>query len=221
MSDETTPTCPHETFPALDALPVVHAFTRVVPGIDVRADRATALARIAGHHAGLRTWLGIASRRYVTAEQVHGAGVAAVDFSSREPVAAVDALITEDPRVCLGIYVADCGPVFLVDPVRRAIGCVHSGRKGTLLGVVQSAIAAMAEAFGCKPANIVAQLGPCIRPPNYEVDFASEILRQCREAGLREVHDCGTCTASAPALYYSYRREKGQTGRMVALLALA
>jgi copper oxidase (laccase) domain-containing protein len=212
---------PFETFPALTALPVIHAYTGRVPGLDVRTDRATALARLDGFHDHVRSTLGLDSRCLVTAEQVHGAGVAVVDAATSDPVAKVDALVTNDPAVCLGIYVADCGPVWLVDPVRRAIGCVHSGRKGTELGVVPATIGAMGRAFGSDPADIVAQLGPCIRPPHYEVDFAAAILRQCREAGLRHVHDSGTCTAANPERYYSYRREKGQTGRMLAMLALA
>ena len=64
------------------------------------------------------------------------------------------------------------------------------------------------------------QLSPCIRPPHYEVDFAAEIIRQARAAGVEQVHDSGRCTASDPARYYSYRAEKGRTGRMLALLAL-
>jgi len=79
----------------------------------------------------------------------------------------------------------------------------------------------MVESFACKPSDIIAQLGPCIRPPHYEVDFAADIVRQCRQAGITEVHDCGRCTAADADRYYSYRREKGQTGRMAALLALA
>ncbi len=66
----------------------------------------------------------------------------------------------------------------------------------------------------------MAQLGPCIRPPWYETDFAAEIVRQLRAAGVGRVEDGGTCTAADPERYYSYRREKGQTGRMLALLAL-
>jgi copper oxidase (laccase) domain-containing protein len=133
----------------------------------------------------------------------------------------VDALITNDPDVCLCIYVADCGPVWLVDPVRRAIGCIHSGRKGTELGVVKAAVNSMIESFGCEPSQMIAQLGPCIRPPHYEVDFAAAIVRQCREAGITEVHDCGHCTATQIDRYYSYRLERGMTGRMAAFLALA
>ena len=213
--------CPFETFPALSALPVLHAFTGRVPGLDVKIDRATALARLADHHAEIRSHIGAGARRFITAEQVHGAAVARVSAADIAPIASVDALITDDPAVCLGIYVADCGPVWLVDPVRRAIGCIHSGRKGTQLGIVSAAIEAMVKKFGCVRADITAQLGPCIRPPHYEVDFAADIIRQCREAGLTSVHDCGRCTAAEADRYYSYRREKGQTGRMLALVALA
>jgi copper oxidase (laccase) domain-containing protein len=215
------PACPYETFPALAGLPVLHAFTGRIPDLDVRTDRATVLRRLDAHHHEIRTVIGAGGRQFVTAEQVHGADVAAVRSSQISPVAAVDALITDDPAVCLGIYVADCGPLWLVDPVRRAIACIHSGRKGTQLGIATAAIGAMEKNYGCARTDIVAQLGPCIRPPHYEVDFAAEILRQCRDAGLTSVHDCGRCTASEAERYYSYRREKGQTGRMLALLALA
>ncbi len=211
---------PYETFPALAGLPVIHAFTGTVPGLEVRTDRATALARLDHFHVEIREALGLADRHWVTAQQVHGAEVAVVDASTPTPVSGVDALVTNDPKVCLGIYVADCGPVWLVDPVRRAIGCVHSGRKGTELGVVPAAVAAMQRAFGSRPEDIVAQLGPCIRPPHYEVNFAAQILEQCRAAGVMQAYDSGACTASAPERYYSYRAEKGQTGRMLAILAL-
>jgi copper oxidase (laccase) domain-containing protein len=79
----------------------------------------------------------------------------------------------------------------------------------------------MEKNFRCVRSNIIAQLGPCIRPPNYEVDFAADILRQCREAGLTAVHDSARCTAADEERYYSYRREKGRTGRMLALLAIS
>ena len=213
--------CPFETFPALSALPVLHAFTGRVPGLDVKMDRTAALARLSEHHDDIRSQIGAGGRRLITAEQIHGATVMHVTARDTAPVSGTDALITDDPAVCLGIYVADCGPVWLVDPVRRAIGCIHSGRKGTQLGIAAAAIETMVKSYGCVRSDIVAQLGPCIRPPHYEVDFAAEIIRQCRAAGVASVHDCGRCTAADAERYYSYRREKGQTGRMLALLALA
>ncbi|PYL69986.1 MAG: hypothetical protein DMF22_10430, partial [Verrucomicrobia bacterium] len=63
-------------------------------------------------------------------------------------------------------------------------------------------------------------LSPCIRPPHYELDFAAEIVRQCRALGVKEIHDPAVCTACDLDCYYSYRAEKGKTGRMLALLGL-
>jgi polyphenol oxidase len=196
-----------ETFEPLRPLPVIHAFTGRVPGIDVSTDRETALSRLEKAHAAFRESIGLGTRRYLIAEQIHGVGIAAVHAGSEQLSPSVDALISDDPSVALGIYVADCGPVFIVDPVRRAIGCAHSGKKGTQLGIAASTVAAMVARYGCEPSHMTAVLGPCIRPPHYEIDFGS-------------VTDCGACTASNSELYYSYRRELGKTGRMVALLAL-
>lgn len=220
---ETGPSAPVEMFAALDGLPVVHAFLGRVPGVDVRSDRATALGRLDEHHRRARHAFGLGGRTFVTAEQVHGCEVAALAADDPLPEGTVpraDGLVTDRADVCLGIYVADCGPVYLVDTARRAVGLVHSGRKGTELGIAAVAVRTMAERFGSVPADLVAVLGPCIRPPWYETDFAAEIVRQLRGAGVGRVEDSGTCTAANPERYYSYRREKGQTGRMLALLAL-
>jgi copper oxidase (laccase) domain-containing protein len=131
-----------------------------------------------------------------------------------------DAIITNQRCVALGIYVADCCAVYIVDPKTPAIGLVHSGRKGTELGVVTNAINQMVHSFSSDPANMTVQLSPCIRPPHYEIDFAAEIMRQCRTLGVKEIHDSGICTACDLDRYYSYRAEKGKTGRMLALLGL-
>ena len=78
----------------------------------------------------------------------------------------------------------------------------------------------MQREFGSDPARLIVQLGPCIRPPLYEIDFAAAILAQARTAGVRAVHDCGTCTGANVERYYSYRVERGKTGRLLAFLAL-
>ncbi len=190
-----------------------------VPGIDVKADRAEAMRRLNAAHEAGRVAAGLGGLRLVTAEQVHGAGVAVVGDASEH--AGVDALVTDRDDVCLGIYVADCCAVWVVDPVRRCIGLAHSGKKGTELGIVPAMIERMREEFGAEPGRMVAQLSPCIRPPCYEVDFAAEIIEQTRAAGVGEVVDVGTCTACDLEAFYSYRVEMGRTGRMLALLALA
>jgi hypothetical protein len=212
----------YETFAALEEVGGVrHAFVGRVPGVEVRVERHLALQRLDEHHATARHHLGLAARNLVIGHQVHGREVAVVDAASAPLVPGVDGLITADPRVCLGVHVADCCAVYLVDPARRVIALLHSGRKGSELGIAAAAIARMRDEFGCEPARMIAQLSPCIRPPNYEVDFAALIRAQCAAAGVRAIHDCGTCTAAHPARYYSYRAEKGKTGRMLALLALA
>jgi copper oxidase (laccase) domain-containing protein len=214
---------PAEHFSALSAFPgVVHGFTLRVPGIEMSHDKTEALARLDGVHRKIRAEHGLATLPFITAQQIHGKDVAVVDatISGDKCFDDRDGLITKERGVCLGIYVADCCAVFLVDPVRRAIGLVHSGKKGTELGIVANAIRAMTAKFGSSAADLVVQLSPCIRPPHYEIDFASEIVRQCRDLGVASVHDGGICTACDLARYYSYRAEKGRTGRMLAFLAL-
>jgi copper oxidase (laccase) domain-containing protein len=211
----------YEQFPALAEIPCVrHAFCGRVPGLDVKADREVALERLARHHHEVRDVLGLGHKAFVLGEQVHGREVAVVDAQSAAPVGEVDGLITADPQVCLGVYVADCCAVYLVDPVRRVIGLLHSGRRGSELSITAAAIERMRSEFGCVPADIHVQLSPCIRPPQYEVDFAALIRRDCATAGVRSISDCGTCTGANVDRYYSYRVERGKTGRMLALLAL-
>lgn len=214
---------PVEHFPALSALPgVIHGFTVRVPGIEMSHDKAEALARLDTVHRKIRAQHGFGAAPFITAQQIHGKEIAVVNgaLSADKCFANCDGIIADQTGICLGIYVADCCAVYLVDPVRRAIGLVHSGKKGTELGVVPNAIKAMTAQFGSRPADLVVQLSPCIRPPHYEIDFAAEIIRQCRDLSVNSIHDSGVCTACDLTRYYSYRAEKGRTGRMLAFLAL-
>ena len=150
--------------------------------------------------------------------QPHGNRIAAVQNPGR--VADVDALSTATVGLPLIIRVADCGPVFFYDPVRRVIALAHSGRRGTEGNIVGETLSHLQATYGSRPEDIIVELGPCIRPPHYEIDFAAEIGRQAAAGGVVHYHDGGTCTASNPARYYSYRAEKGKTGRMWAALML-
>jgi len=228
---------PFEQFPALSAIGICrHVFIQRIPGIDVSHDKAEVLERLDAAHREIRNATGFVDWPLFTAEQVHGNEIAVIDkvgsalradrgrrgaasLPGRE-FPACDGIITNQPSVALGIYVADCCAVYIVDPKTPAIGLVHSGRKGTELGVVTNAIRQMIERFGSDPANMIVQLSPCIRPPHYEVDFAAEIIRQCRSIGIKEIHDSGVCTACDLGRYYSYRAEKGKTGRMLAMIGL-
>ncbi len=226
---------PFEQFPALSAIGICrHLFTQRIPGIDVSTDKAEVLKRLEAAHREVRNAIGVGDWPLFTAQQVHGNKIAVashavaarrrVDGCSPGPVGrrfrGCDGIITNQPSVALGIYVADCCAVYIVDTKTFAIGLVHSGRKGTELGVVTNAIRQMIDRFGADPANMVVQLSPCIRPPHYEIDFAAEIIKQSRALGVKEIHDSGICTACDLDRYYSYRAEKGKTGRMLALIAL-
>ena len=211
-----------EQFAALHAISgLVHGFALRVPGLEMSHDKTEALARLDRIHRQIRVDHGIGAEPFITAQQVHGKDIGAIT----SPVAAdkcfggCDGLITNQRDVCLGIYVADCCAVFIADAARGVIALVHSGKKGTELGVVPNAIAKMSTEFGSSPSDLVVQLSPCIRPPHYEIDFAAEIMRQCHEIGVVAVHDCGVCTACDLTRYYSYRAEKGRTGRMLAFAA--
>jgi len=195
---------------------------RRVPGIELSNDKDVVVANLDQVHREARRKLGVLGHAFATARQIHGHEVAVIDSSLPEDICFedCDGLITNQRNVCLGVYVADCCALYLIDRKGSAIGLVHSGRKGTELEIASSAIALMRQRFSVEPGELVAQLSPCIRPPHYEVDFAAEIVRQCRAAGVKEVYDSGVCTACHLDIYYSYRAEKGKTGRMLALLAL-
>ena len=216
---------PFEQFPALSAMEICrHSFTQRIPGIDVSQDKAEVLKRLDAAHRGIRNAIGVGDWPLFTAQQIHGNKIAVVDNFSRSPggreFPGCDGIITNQRGIVLGVYVADCCAVYIVDPNTSAIGLVHSGRKGTELGVVPNAITQMSDRFGSDPANMLVQLSPCIRPPHYEVDFAAEIVQQCRALGVKEIHDFGICTACDLDRYYSYRAEKGKTGRMLGLIGL-
>ncbi len=211
------------TFPALSAIPgLTHGFLLRSPDIDVDCEREEALARLEPFHAGLLAECGVKRDHLATGEQVHGSrvGVVAGARPARVHFPGTDALATGLPGQFLGVWVADCGAVFFADPVRRVCGIAHSGKKGTELGIAAATIAKMREVYGTEPASLVVQIAPCIRPPAYEVDFAAQIVADCAAAGVppAQVHDCGVCTSTDLSRYYSYRIEKGRTGRLFAFI---
>lgn len=113
--------------------------------------------------------LGFREDQIALAEQVHGNRVATVTEGDRSPVAGADALVTETPGVLLMLLFADCVPIYIVDPVGRAVGLAHSGWRGTVSNIVGETMRAMHEQFGCRPAACLAAIGPSIGGDSYEV----------------------------------------------------
>ncbi len=82
----------------------------------------------------------------------------------------VDGIVTDEPGVTLVTHYADCVPIFLLDPKRRAIGLAHAGWRGTAAKIASAAVSAMTREFGCKPGDMLAGIGPSIGPCCFEVD---------------------------------------------------
>ncbi|MDH6118188.1 YfiH family protein [Kitasatospora sp. GAS204A] len=187
--------------------------------------------------------LGLDPDRVVWMSQVHSASVTRVSapFGADRP--RLDGVFTSEPGLPLASLAADCAPVLLADPIARLIGAAHSGRVGTLAGVVPNLVAAMAEA-GAQPARMTALVGPMACGRCYEVpepmraeataalpeahsttrqgtpalDLRAGITAQLTRAGVATVRQDARCTIEDPDLF-SHRREQ-RTGRFAAYLWL-
>ncbi len=208
----------------VSGLPGFHpAWIPRIPGVDVLGDREFALRNLAPTHDHLvsEQFPEILSRHH--AEQVHGREISLIAESSDAALIThpgADGLVTRLTGQLLAVYVADCAAIYLADPVKRAIGLLHSGKKGTELGILPHAVSLMKSEFGTNPADLVCLISPCIRPPDYDIDFAATIRQQAKDSGIRTVHDSQENTATDLTRHYSYRIEKGRTGRMLALLSM-
>jgi copper oxidase (laccase) domain-containing protein len=200
-----------ETFAPLCQFPfITHAFT-------LRTDEDTKADDFEGR---MLAELGFSPTRFTSAEQTHGNGVAIIRETTGERAPLVDALVTSVRNLPLVIRCADCAAVFIVDRRTPAIALVHSGKKGTQLDIVGNTVATMRQKFGTNPADCTSFISPSIGPCHYETDIWSGIEEQLRQAGVSDIHNSRVCTACHLDRYFSYRAEKGQTGRMFAVLAL-
>jgi copper oxidase (laccase) domain-containing protein len=200
-----------ETFAPLCQIPLItHAFT-LRTNEDTKADdfEGRALAD-----------LGFSPPRFASAEQTHGNGVAVMFETTGEHVPLVDALATTTKNLPLVIRCADCAAVFIVDRRTPAIALVHSSKKGTITNIVGNTVATMQQKFGTNPADCTSFISPSIGPCHYEMDLWNCLEQQLRHAGVTDIHNPRICTACHLDHYFSYRAEKGQTGRMFAVLAL-
>ena len=121
--------------------------------------------------------LGIEDHSLLMPHQVHLAEIAVVDREMLtlpteeilQKLDGIDALMTNEAGVCIGVSTADCIPVLLYDPIRRASCAIHAGWRGTVQRIVEKAVARMTEVFGSDPQNLIAQIGPGIHLESFEV----------------------------------------------------
>jgi YfiH family protein len=182
--------------------------------------------------------------------QVHSAEVVMADAPRGEaPPRQADAILTNRPNVTLMMRFADCVPILLHDPVRRAVGMVHAGWLGTVRQIARVAVERMRDAFGTRPQDLRAAIGPSIAAHHYPVgpevveafresfgtsadshlsagqdrthlDLWSANAQLLREHGVENIEIAGLCSACDTADWYSHRAERGRTGRFGALIGL-
>ena len=105
----------------------------------------------------------------------------------------VDGLITQERGIVLCTFFADCVPLFFVDPVRRAIGLSHSGWRGTVQKIGKKTVEEMGKAFGTKPEDIHAAIGPSICQDCYEV--SEDVIEEFRKTFPNTEEDIGNSSS--------------------------
>lgn len=120
---------------------------------------------------------GVAMENMVLSRQVHGVDILRVTeehkgmgITRERSYGPVDGLATDIPGIMLVTYYADCVPIYLYDPAKRAICLSHSGWRGTLSDMAGASVSAMTKWFGSDPGDIRASLGPHIGLCCFEVD---------------------------------------------------
>ena len=191
-----------------------------------------------------------ASRLYQIG-QVHGSAVREVrPADDREALVREegDALVARDPSIAIGIRVADCVPILLLDERSGHVAAVHAGWRGVVSSVISAALVALAE-HAVRPA-IVAAIGPCIGVCCFEVgrdvadlieesapgepsivqarpgaaphvDLRLAVRRQLLALGVEpaRIDDVPGCTHCDDARFFSYRRDGARSGRHIAAIA--
>lgn len=177
------------------------------------------------------------SRLLASGFQVHGSKIQMIRQFSDIPktrIQGIDGWIARPlPGLSLGIYTADCAPLFLVADNGALMGALHVGWRGLLAGIVQEALRLMTRDFGLAPKEIEAILGSHIGSCCYEVGaevggrFSKECMKEregknfldlsdgigmvLRRWGVQKISKSPWCTkCSDESLFFSYRRgDKG------------
>ncbi len=213
-------------------------------GLNLGVAVGDAAAAVAENRRRFEAALGVPA---VYLRQVHGAAVLRLRAGAQALAQPADAAVTTDAGIACAVQVADCLPVLFAAPAGRGVGAAHAGWRGLAGGVLEAAVAALCEAAACAPSELLAWLGPCIGPRQFEVgpdvleafgggarfvprqrpDGASRWLAdlpglardRLQAAGLKQISGGTWCTVEDPSRYFSFRRD-GVTGRMAAAIWL-
>ncbi|MBK5276414.1 MAG: peptidoglycan editing factor PgeF [Desulfuromonadales bacterium] len=210
---------------------------------------------VEGNRSLLARAFGITQDTLVTVKQVHGTDILVIDEPNEDYSHFLglegDAVITNQSGVMIGVTVADCAPILLLDREKQIIAAVHAGWKGTAARLVSKAVAGMQSLFDCNPADVQAAIGPCIGKCCYEVDtpvrqaftqnnvpwesctehigidrwrldLAAVNRELLIEAGLPAsgIQLSDMCVSCQRELFFSYRRDEGETGRQMGFIML-
>lgn len=218
--------------------------------------RGDDLANVQENFRRLCAALDIDARRVVLSRQVHRDDVRVVTSADcgkglwlPQDYASADALVTDVPGIPLIVFSADCNVLLLHDPVRRVIGAVHAGWRGTAAGIAAKTAQVMQRIYGCNPADIRAAAGPAIGQCCFETDGdVPDALRNAlgadaepfivrrgakwhidlkginalwlKRCGVGHIDICDHCTACRPELYWSHRKMGLHRGEQAAVIAL-
>jgi len=183
------------------------------------------------------------------AKQVHGTTLLWCHAEEHVHNREADALLSEAPGTAVAVRTADCLPILLADPRRGIVAAVHAGWRGTAARIAAITTEAML-AHGSKADDLIASLGPCIGPCCFTIDTqtAAQLAAcsaqtashvHCESASCRadlaainrdqliqngiadsRIESLARCTSCHPELFFSHRRDHGQTGRHLAVVAL-
>lgn len=172
-------------YPLLDELNIVdHCFTTRLGGVsegvcsslNLSFSRGDDPKAVMENYRRVAETFGKIVEDFVCTDQTHTTNVLRVGKAEKgfgvtreKPYTDVDGLITNEPGVILSTFYADCVPLYFVDPVNKAIGLSHSGWRGTVGRMGQKTLEAMKEAFGTKPEDVYAAIGPSICQDCYEI----------------------------------------------------
>ena len=119
--------------------------------------------------------LGIADSQLLYPHQTHGCKVVEIDREllalpsgeQQQRLDGVDAVVTRQRGICIGVSTADCIPIIIYDPLNHAVAAVHAGWRGTVGRIVQKSVAEMTALFGSEAGSMSAVIGPGISKKNF------------------------------------------------------